>query len=223
MAPAVMAILGNSAFVGLYLFAVSFDILVSHARSSLTRAFARVLQGVTASTFSLLVNHFVTRNPYYAAHGASGATYGAISFFACAFPKTTFLLFFVVPVPAWLCVSGIFAWDCYNGFLRRGGMTDSAGRAWIPSTCTSRDRCSADYSCPRAKKTSAACLPACSSFCARLAVSDSGVIASSTSLYPSLPCCRLAPLPPSSPRLRILQLPPLSRYAVYDRDDEGDA
>ncbi|TNY19717.1 hypothetical protein DMC30DRAFT_399699 [Rhodotorula diobovata] len=104
MAPAVMAILGNSAFVGLYLFA-----------------------GVTASTFSLLVNHFVTRNPYYAAHGASGATYGAISFFACAFPKTTFLLFFVVPVPAWLCVSGIFAWDCYNGFLRRGGMTDSAG------------------------------------------------------------------------------------------------
>ncbi|GAA5897252.1 hypothetical protein JCM8208_003770 [Rhodotorula glutinis] len=104
MAPAVMAILGNSAFLGLYLFA-----------------------GVTASAFSLVVNHFVTQNPFYAAHGASGATYGAISFFACAFPRTTFLLFFVVPVPAWLCVSGIFAWDVYNGLWRRGGMTDSAG------------------------------------------------------------------------------------------------
>lgn len=86
-------------------------------------------QGVTASAFSLVVNHFVTQNPFYAAHGASGATYGAISFFACAFPRTTFLLFFVVPVPAWLCVSGIFAWDVYNGLWRRGGMTDSAGRA----------------------------------------------------------------------------------------------
>ncbi|GAA5937513.1 hypothetical protein JCM3775_001250 [Rhodotorula graminis] len=104
MAPAVMAILGNTAFLGLYLFA-----------------------GVTASAFSLVVNHFVTKNPFYAAHGASGATYGAISFFACAFPRTTFLLFFVVPVPAWLCVSGIFAWDVYNGLWRRGGMTDSAG------------------------------------------------------------------------------------------------
>ncbi|BGP40283.1 hypothetical protein JCM10450v2_004263 [Rhodotorula kratochvilovae] len=104
MAPAAMAILGNSAFLGLYLFA-----------------------GVSASTFSLLVNHFITRNPFYAAHGASGATYGAISFFACAFPREKFLLFFVLPVPAWLCVSGIFAWDVYNGFWRRGGMTDSAG------------------------------------------------------------------------------------------------
>ncbi|GAA5824716.1 hypothetical protein JCM3770_003079 [Rhodotorula araucariae] len=104
MAPAAMAVLGNSGFLGLYLFA-----------------------GVTASTFSLLVNHFITRNPFYAAHGASGATYGAISFFACAFPREKFLLFFVLPVPAWLCVSGIFAWDVYNGFWRRGGMTDSAG------------------------------------------------------------------------------------------------
>ncbi|GAA5996649.1 rhomboid family intramembrane serine protease [Rhodotorula paludigena] len=104
MAPAAMSILGNSAFLGLYLFA-----------------------GVTASTFSLLVNHFITRNPYYSAHGASGATYGAISFFAACFPRETFLLFFVVPVPAWLCVSGIFVWDLYNGFIRRGGMTDSAG------------------------------------------------------------------------------------------------
>ncbi|GAA6063385.1 hypothetical protein JCM10212_001484 [Sporobolomyces blumeae] len=104
MAPPVMAMLGNVGFLSLY-----------------------IISGLSASTFSLLFNHFVTQNPYYAAHGASGATYGAIAFFAAAMPRATFLLFFVVPVPAWLCVSGIFAWDLFNAMSRRGGMTDSAG------------------------------------------------------------------------------------------------
>lgn len=91
---------------------------------------------MTSATVSLLFNHFVNRqNPYYAAHGASGATYGAISFFAAAYPRQTFLLFFVVPVPAWLCVSGVFAWDLYNGLFRRGGMTDSAGRESCTLPC----------------------------------------------------------------------------------------
>ena len=144
MAPAVMAILGNSAFLGLYLFAVrpllSFMPTTVSPSPSDAPSFAQ--QGVTASAFSLVVNHFVTKNPFYAAHGASGATYGAISFFACAFPRTTFLLFFVVPVPAWLCVSGIFAWDVYNGLWRRGGMTDSAGRAshFLPRSFRPRAR-----------------------------------------------------------------------------------
>ncbi|KAJ1311067.1 hypothetical protein OPQ81_009571 [Rhizoctonia solani] len=85
MAPPVMRMLGNSAFLALYLGGGG------HA------------------------------------HGASGAIYSVISLFACLFPNTTFLLFFIVPVPAWLCVSGIFAWDLYGSLRRRGGMTDSAG------------------------------------------------------------------------------------------------
>ncbi|GAA5982770.1 hypothetical protein JCM5350_006242 [Sporobolomyces pararoseus] len=104
MAPPVLAMLGNVGFLSLYIFS-----------------------GLSASTFSLLFNHFVTQNPFYAAHGASGATYGTIAFFAAAMPSATFLLFFVVPVRAWLCVSGLFAWDFYNATSRRGGMTDSAG------------------------------------------------------------------------------------------------
>ncbi|GAA5844036.1 hypothetical protein JCM3766R1_004054 [Sporobolomyces carnicolor] len=104
MAPPVLSMLGNVGFLSLYLFS-----------------------GLSASTFSLLFNHYVTQNPYYAAHGASGATYGTIAFFAAAMPRATFLLFFVVPVPAWLCVSGLFAWDFYNATSRRGGLTDSAG------------------------------------------------------------------------------------------------
>ncbi|GAA5858174.1 hypothetical protein JCM1840_001071 [Sporobolomyces johnsonii] len=104
MAPPVMAVLGNVGFLSLYL-----------------------MSGLVASAFSLAFNYFVTKNPHYSACGASGATYGSIAFFACMFPTTSFLLFFVVPVPAWLCVSGIFAWDLYGAMTRRGGMVDSAG------------------------------------------------------------------------------------------------
>ena len=37
-----------------------------------------------------------------------------MSFFACVSPQTKFLLFFVVPVPAWALVSGFFLWDGYT-------------------------------------------------------------------------------------------------------------
>ncbi|KEP53686.1 S54 family peptidase [Rhizoctonia solani 123E] len=103
MAPPVMRMLGNSAFLALYLGG-----------------------GIASSTFSLVWNAVVQHRGGNA-HGASGAIYSVISLFACLFPNTTFLLFFIVPVPAWLCVSGIFAWDLYGSLRRRGGMTDSAG------------------------------------------------------------------------------------------------
>ncbi|GAA5925612.1 rhomboid family intramembrane serine protease [Sporobolomyces koalae] len=104
IAPPILTMLGNVGFLSLYLFS-----------------------GVSASTFSLLFNHYITQNPHYAAHGASGGVYGILAYFAAVMPRATFLLFFVVPVPAWLCVSGLFAWDFYNATSRRGGMTDSAG------------------------------------------------------------------------------------------------
>ncbi|CEL58085.1 hypothetical protein RSOLAG1IB_02830 [Rhizoctonia solani AG-1 IB] len=103
MAPPVMQILGNSAFLALYLGG-----------------------GIASSAFSLVWNAVVQHRGGNA-HGASGAIYSVISLFACLFPSTTFLLFFIVPVPAWLCVGGIFAWDVYGSLRRRGGMTDSAG------------------------------------------------------------------------------------------------
>ncbi|CAE6353425.1 unnamed protein product [Rhizoctonia solani] len=103
MAPPVMRMLGNSAFLALYLGG-----------------------GIASSAFSLVWNAVVQHRGGNA-HGASGAIYSVISLFACLFPNTTFLLFFIVPVPAWLCVSGIFAWDLYGSLRRRGGMTDSAG------------------------------------------------------------------------------------------------
>ena len=47
-------------------------------------------------------------------HGASGAIYSVISFFACLAPTATFLLFGIIPVPAWAMVTGIFLYDGYG-------------------------------------------------------------------------------------------------------------
>lgn len=64
-------------------------------------------QGIVSSMTSLAF-HYVEHmsSPYRTrpvqSHGASGAVYGCLSFFAACYPRTTFLLFFVVPVPAWV-------------------------------------------------------------------------------------------------------------------------
>ena len=44
----------------------------------------------------------------------SGAMYSVISFLACVAPKATFQLYGIIPVPAWLCVSGLFLYDVYS-------------------------------------------------------------------------------------------------------------
>lgn len=65
------------------------------------------------------------RRPF--SHGASGSVYAIMSTFACVQPRAQFLLFFVLPLPAWACVSGIFAWDVAQAVLNPGQRTDSAG------------------------------------------------------------------------------------------------
>lgn len=60
-------------------------------------------KGVMASTTSLLSSAFlVNRSANYGSHGASGAVLGCLSFFAACYPRATFLVFFVVPAPAWV-------------------------------------------------------------------------------------------------------------------------
>jgi membrane associated rhomboid family serine protease len=48
-----------------------------------------------------------------------GAIYALASFFAFAAPRAKFLLFFVVPMPAWACIGAIACFDVYNAFTRR--------------------------------------------------------------------------------------------------------
>jgi hypothetical protein len=54
----------------------------------------------------------------YIVHDA-GAVYALASFFAFAAPNARFLLFFVVPMPAWACIGAIACFDAYNAVTRR--------------------------------------------------------------------------------------------------------
>ncbi|CAM0138541.1 unnamed protein product [Umbelopsis sp. WA50703] len=59
--------------------------------------------------------------------GASGSVMGITTFFACAFPRATFLVFFIVPMPA-IAVVGLFAaYDIYKASTVTFGTIDSAG------------------------------------------------------------------------------------------------
>ncbi|KAF8505516.1 hypothetical protein F5888DRAFT_1604493 [Russula emetica] len=100
LAPTALAVLGNAQFLVLYLGS-----------------------GAFASLTSLAWNK--RRN--YHSHGASGAIYGLASFFAFIAPKARFLLFFVVPMPAWACIGAIACFDVYNAVTRRFSTLDSAG------------------------------------------------------------------------------------------------
>ncbi|KAI8366552.1 hypothetical protein BD560DRAFT_400664 [Blakeslea trispora] len=60
--------------------------------------------------------------------GASGSVMGITTFFACAFPRATFLVFFIVPMPAAAVVGLYTAYDLYQAYVvNKGNMTDSAG------------------------------------------------------------------------------------------------
>ncbi|KAF7776387.1 hypothetical protein Agabi119p4_4780 [Agaricus bisporus var. burnettii] len=82
--------------------------------------------GIVSSLTSMAYSHYV-RHRDRPAHGASGAVYSVIAAIACFAPRLTFQLYGIVPVPAWLVVSGIFTWDAYNSLKDSGGTTDSVG------------------------------------------------------------------------------------------------
>ncbi|KAI0650046.1 hypothetical protein C8Q79DRAFT_363814 [Trametes meyenii] len=104
MAPLVLSILGNVGFLGLYL-----------GVSSLT--------GIAWRNY----NQSSTRPQRSGSHGASGAIYSVVSFFACVAPTATFGLFGIIPVPAWALVTGIFLYDGYSAMNQHRVGTDTAG------------------------------------------------------------------------------------------------
>ncbi|KAG1780222.1 hypothetical protein EV702DRAFT_1081486 [Suillus placidus] len=104
MAPGVMQVLGNSRFLGLYF-----------------------LGGIASSVTSLVWNRFYKHESNFSSHGASGAILATIAFYACAFPRTKFLIFFVIPCPAWVFLPGILAFDVYRSVTDARTRTDTAG------------------------------------------------------------------------------------------------
>lgn len=108
MAPPVLALTGPTTFVLLYFGAGVVSSIVSMVGKRLT--------GETDKAGGRAFSH-----------GASGSVYAIMSTFACVHPTATFLVFFVIPAPAWAVVSGIMAWDLWHAAKTPGGATDSAG------------------------------------------------------------------------------------------------
>lgn len=101
--PAVAGVLGTSGFLAFYLGAGVFSALTSLAwqKYSMRRTLG--------------------------SEGASGAIYGCTALYAALFPRSTFLLFFVLPMPAWMLVGGGFAWDLINTIYNPSSRIDGAG------------------------------------------------------------------------------------------------
>ncbi|EJD01069.1 rhomboid-domain-containing protein [Fomitiporia mediterranea MF3/22] len=103
MAPPIVNLIGNTSFMTLYFFG-----------------------GISCSMLSLLLNKTVSKRDG-TSHGASGAIFAVVSFFACVSPKTTFLIFGVIPAPAWAVVGGFFIWDGLSALSDRRTIFDGAG------------------------------------------------------------------------------------------------
>ncbi|KZT26933.1 rhomboid-domain-containing protein [Neolentinus lepideus HHB14362 ss-1] len=103
MAPAVIAMLGNTSFLALYLGG-----------------------GIISSCLSLFVGQQI-RHRDVPSQGASGAIYSVISFFACVAPRAELLIFGIVPCQAWIVVGGLFLYDGWLSINGGGGKIDNAG------------------------------------------------------------------------------------------------
>ena len=44
----------------------------------------------------------------------TGAIYSVIALLACVAPTMTFQLYGIIPIPAWLAVTGLFSYDLYS-------------------------------------------------------------------------------------------------------------
>ncbi|OXC86251.1 hypothetical protein C344_01428 [Cryptococcus neoformans AD1-7a] len=103
LAPAAASIMGSASFLGLYLGAGVFSSLVS------------------------LGYHRFSRHRWWGSEGASGAIYACLAYYGALFPNSQVLMFFVIPMPVWVAIGGIFAWDFYSAVKRPNSGTDSAG------------------------------------------------------------------------------------------------
>ncbi|KAH7887936.1 hypothetical protein F5I97DRAFT_927606 [Phlebopus sp. FC_14] len=103
MAPAVMQLLGNKRFLGLYF-----------------------LGGISASLASLAWNTFF-RHEKIPSQGASGAIMATLALYSCAFPRNTFLVFFVIPCPAWVFLPAVLLYDGWQSISDVRTTTDSPG------------------------------------------------------------------------------------------------
>ncbi|KAF9076426.1 hypothetical protein BDP27DRAFT_1379969 [Rhodocollybia butyracea] len=82
--------------------------------------------GLVSSLGSMFWNNSVKgRDP--SSLGASGAVFATCSFLACVAPWMTFSIYGIIPVPAFIFTSGVFAFDLYSAMTDKRQGTDTAG------------------------------------------------------------------------------------------------
>ncbi|KAF4574779.1 hypothetical protein EYR36_006129 [Pleurotus pulmonarius] len=95
MAPPVLGMLGGRSFLTLYFAGGIFASLVSSTYNKIFKG--RDMESV----------------------GASAAIYSTVAYLACAAPRTTFYLYAIVPLPAWLFVPAILGFDMWSWVSNR--------------------------------------------------------------------------------------------------------
>ena len=75
---------------------------------------------VFAALVWCVVNNLTGVPPQVGAYGASGAIAGVVILFALRFPHTTILLFFVLPMPAWVLGVMVVVFDILGAMKRAG-------------------------------------------------------------------------------------------------------
>ena len=101
-------ILGNM----LVLFFLGRDVEYRYGSKEFLRLY--LVMVVFAALVWTIVNQISGTPGWAGAYGASGAIAGVVVLYALNFPHRTLLLFFVIPMPAWLLGALVVLWDIYG-------------------------------------------------------------------------------------------------------------
>ncbi|KAJ4492953.1 hypothetical protein C8J55DRAFT_602882 [Lentinula edodes] len=83
--------------------------------------------GGLVSSFGSMYWHNKIKHRDTSSLGASGAVFAVNGFLACVAPKMIFQIYGIIPVPAWLFVSGVFVFDVMSAMSDKRRETDTAG------------------------------------------------------------------------------------------------
>lgn len=101
-APAIVPLIGAPSLLSLYI------------GSGLAASFTSIIWPYIVDPIVHGERSSLARKRFTLSQGASGSIYAVLSAYTLMRPGSTILLFFVVPVPAWLCIGGIFLWEWYS-------------------------------------------------------------------------------------------------------------
>jgi membrane associated rhomboid family serine protease len=110
----VEAAYGRKEFLRLYLVMVIFASFVWNVANLLAGPAAGLVKEIGPAQATAVWQNVMV------AYGASGAIAGVVTLYALNFPHRTLLLFFVIPIPAWLLGAGIVVWDILGATGRAG-------------------------------------------------------------------------------------------------------